>query len=213
MSASAVIWAPANVGPPTQSSGPVRARRASRGPWAALWSWAVTSREFQQSREGEGVRVLEGGVGERGEGEADRRAGEDLVPGRGDEHAGQVLLFVLAAVDREVPVVEVEAPHRLGQAHRELVADGAHPQARPAAADRAGALDSDQGGVVDRRGRGEGQAQPLVDRRADGASLGGDAGRREQDVFGAVLGAVAVAQRLRAGGQFAVQEPAQGDWG
>ena len=138
-----------------------------------------------------------------------RCAGEDLVPGRRDEHARQVLLFVLATVDREVPVIEVEAPHCLGQAHRELVADGAHPQTRTAAADSAGEVDPDQGGVVDGRGRGEGQAQPLVDRRADGAGLGADTGRREQNMVGAVLGAVAVAQRPRAGGQFAVQEPAQ----
>lgn len=35
------------------------------------------------------VAVLEGGLGQRGEGEADRRTAEDLMPGRGDEHAGQ----------------------------------------------------------------------------------------------------------------------------
>jgi hypothetical protein len=83
------------------------------------------------------------------------------------------------------------------------------PKARAAAADPARQPDPDQGGAVDGRGRGEGQAQPLVDRRADGAGLGADAGRREQDVVGAVLGAVGVAQRLGAGGQFAVQEPVQ----
>jgi hypothetical protein len=46
-----------------------------------------------------------------------------------------------------------------------------HPQARAAAADPTGELDPDQGGVVDGRGRGEGQAQPLVDlrQRAAGA--------------------------------------------
>ncbi|MEU9190019.1 hypothetical protein AB0D14_36885 [Streptomyces sp. NPDC048484] len=88
-------------------------------------------------REGEGVRVLEGGLGERGEGEADRRTGEDLVPGRGDEHAGQVLLYVLAAVDRQFAVGEVQTVHRLAQAHREFVADRVHPQSCPAAADPA----------------------------------------------------------------------------
>ncbi|WP_405467611.1 hypothetical protein [Streptomyces canus] len=85
-------------------------------------------------------------------------------------------------VDRQVPVAEVQVAHRLGQAHRELVADRAHPKARAAAADPARQLDPDQGGVVDGRGRGEGQAQPLVDRRTDGAGLGAHARRREQDV-------------------------------
>ncbi|MFJ4839303.1 hypothetical protein [Streptomyces sp. NPDC088746] len=167
--------------------------------------------EFQQPCERECAGVLEGGLGQRGEGEADRSTGEGLVPGCGDEHAGQVFLLVLAVVDRLVPVVEVRAAHRLCQADREFVSGGAHPKAGPAAADPAGQIDPDQRGVVDGRGCGEGQAQPLVDCRADGAGLGADAGRREQDVVGAVLSAVVVTQRLRTGGQFAVQEPAQ--WG
>ncbi|MFD7054859.1 DUF6431 domain-containing protein [Streptomyces mirabilis] len=149
----------------------------------------VAVRELQQPREREGGGVLEGGLGERGVGEADRRTGEDLVPGRGDQHAGQVLLFVLAAVDGQFAVVEVQAVHGLRQAHRELVADGAHSQASATAADLAGELDPDQGGVVDGCGRGEGQAQPLVDCRAEGAGLGADAGRGEQKVVGTVLGA------------------------
>lgn len=171
----------------------------------------VAVRKLQQPGEGEGARVLDGRLGERGEGEPIGVAGEDLVPGRGDEHAGQVLLFVLASIEGQFAVGEVQTVHRLGEAHRELVADRAHPQPCPAAADPAREVDSLQGGVVDGRGRGEGQAQPLVDRRADGSGLGADAGWREQDVIGAVLSAVAVAQRPWAGGQFAVQEPAQ--WG
>lgn len=171
----------------------------------------VAVRELQKPRARECAGVFEGGLGQWGEGEADRGAGEDLVPGRGDEHAGQILLFVLVVVDRLVPVVEVQAAHRLGQAHGEFVSGGAHPKAGAASADPAGQGDPDQGAVVDGRGRGEGQAQSLVDRRADGAGLGADAWRREQDVVGAVLSAVVVTQQLRAGGQFAVQEPAQ--WG
>ncbi|MFF3265344.1 hypothetical protein ACFYWO_40060, partial [Streptomyces sp. NPDC002932] len=170
----------------------------------------VAVRELQQPRERECAGVIEGGLGQRGEGEADRSADEYLEPGPCDEHAGQTLLFVLAVVDRLVPVVEVQAAHRLGQAHRELVSGGAHPKARAAAADPARQVDPDQGGVVDGRGRGKCQAQPLVDRCTDGAGLGADAWRRDQDVMGAVLSAVAVTQRPRTGGQFAVQEPATG---
>ncbi|MFD8725428.1 hypothetical protein ACFV2H_47700 [Streptomyces sp. NPDC059629] len=57
---------------------------------------------------------------------------------------------------------EVQAPHSLGQAYRELVADRAHPQTCPAAADPARQVEADQRGFVDGRGRGEGQAEPLV---------------------------------------------------
>ncbi|WP_187281716.1 hypothetical protein [Streptomyces sp. gb1(2016)] len=140
----------------------------------------VAVREFQQPCERESAGVLEGGLGQRGVGEADRRTGEDLVPGRGDEHAGQGLLLVLAVVDRLVPVVEVQAAHCLGQSHREFASGGPHPKAGSAAADPAGQIDTDQGGVVDGRGCGEGQAQPLVDRRTDGAGLGADAWRRSR---------------------------------
>ena len=64
-----------------------------------------------------------------------------------------------------------------------------------------------------RRGRGEGNAQPLVDCRADRGGFGADAGWREQDVVGTVLCVVAVAQRLGACGQFVVQEPPYGGVG
>ncbi|WP_406469923.1 hypothetical protein [Streptomyces sp. NBC_01615] len=83
----------------------------------------------------------------------------------------------MGAVDKQLAVVEVQAPHHLGQAGHELVADRAHLQARPAPAGPASGLDADQGGLVDGRGRSEGQAQTLVDRRADGVGLGGYAER------------------------------------
>ncbi|MGA5098344.1 hypothetical protein ACPCAC_13415 [Streptomyces lavendulocolor] len=103
-----------------------------------------------------------------------------MVPGRSDEHAGQVLFLVLGAVDGQVAVVEVKALDGLGQAYGELTADRAHPQAHAVTAEPAGVLDTDEGGVADGRGRDGGQAQALVDRRADGAGLSADAGRRRR---------------------------------
>ncbi|MEU7206713.1 hypothetical protein [Streptomyces sp. NPDC045470] len=135
-------------------------------------------------------------------------AGEDLVPGRGEQHAGQLLFFVVSAAHRRLAVVEVQAVHGVGQARGEFIADGAHPQARSAVRG-AGGLDADERCFVHGRGRGVGEAQPLVDACSDGASLGADAGRRHEDVVGPVLGAEALAQRLGTGRQLAVQEPAQ----
>ncbi|MGW1848936.1 hypothetical protein [Streptomyces sp. NPDC001966] len=118
----------------------------------------VGVRELKQAGEGGAAGVLQGGLGQRGEGEADGGAGQDLVPGRGDEHAGQVLFLVLGAVEGKVAVVEVEVLNRLGQAGGELVADRAHPQPLAVAAEPAGELNPFQSGVVDGRVCGEGRA-------------------------------------------------------
>lgn len=56
-------------------------------------------RELKQAGEGEAAGILQGGSSEKGEGETDGSTGEDLVPGRGDEHAGQVFFLVLGAVE------------------------------------------------------------------------------------------------------------------
>ncbi|MFF7705303.1 hypothetical protein [Streptomyces lydicus] len=66
------------------------------------------------------------------------------------------VLLVVGAVHRQRAVVEVQRVRDLGQAHGELVADRAHPQAG-APPGIAGEVDPGLRGQVYGRGRGEGQ--------------------------------------------------------
>jgi hypothetical protein len=94
----------------------------------------------------------------------------------------------VGAVHRCGPVVEIEPVRGLGQTRGQVSADRVHARARSAAG-ACGEADADVGGEVDGCGCGEGQAQPLVDGGADSAGFGSDAGWRQQEVLGCVLGA------------------------
>lgn len=63
--------------------------------------------------------------------------------------------------------------------------------------------------MVDGLGSGERQAQPVVDCGADIAGLRADTRSRHQDVAAVVPSPEVLTQRVGAGRQFTVQEPAQ----
>ncbi|MEU0374598.1 hypothetical protein ABZ070_31115 [Streptomyces sp. NPDC006283] len=104
----------------------------------------------------------------------------------------------MGAVHRQRAVAEAQSVHGFGQARGELVSDRSHPQASPLA-DASSEVDPGPRGQIHGCGRGEGEAQPLVDRGADVAGLSADAGPWQQNGVGAVLGAEGFAQRPGAG--------------
>ncbi|WP_299542472.1 hypothetical protein [uncultured Streptomyces sp.] len=102
-------------------------------------------RELEKALQGEGIGGGTRRQEQRGVHEADRGAGRDLEPGRGDEQPGQVFLLVVGAFDRCGAVGEVQFGDGAGEAGGEFVADRAHPQ--PDALEVGGYhLDADEGG-------------------------------------------------------------------
>ncbi|MFD0056946.1 hypothetical protein ACFVHR_24845 [Streptomyces sp. NPDC127168] len=111
-------------------------------------------------------------------------------------------------VDWQVSVVELQAQHGLLEPVGEFLAHGAHDLTGVVRAEVEHAEDRDR---VDGLDDGEGQAQPVVDRGADGAGLRADARAGQQELVVVVPGAVVLAQQVCVGRQFTVKEAAQ--WG